>query len=96
MIEIELGMDYLFDARRVNKLQFHGKGILNDDDAKSISEFKFQDGCILHRLGEIDEPLCVYDLEEDMGVEEYIEADEELSNVLNDNEPILFAEYKEI
>lgn len=97
MLEIEINMDYLFESQRVNKLQFMGRGILDDDDVKTISEFKFKDGRILYRYGEVENPLYVYDLDDDdMGVDEYIEADEELSDSLNDSEAVIFAEYREM
>ena len=97
MVEINIDMDYLFETQRVNKLQFKGRGLLDDNDIKAISNFKFQDGRILHWYGEVDNPLFVYDLDdEDKGVGEYIDDDEELSDSLNDSEAVIFAEYREI
>lgn len=96
MVEIEANMDYLFDARRVNKLQLRVRGILDDSDIKNL-EMKFQDGKIMHLYREVENVLYSEDLDDDdLSANEYMEEDEELSDSLNDSEAILFAEYKEI
>ena len=96
MVEIELDMDYLFDIRKVSKLQLRSRGILDCGDAKNL-EMKFQDGKILHWYSEVEKVLYVEDLDDDdLSVNEYIEKDEELSDSLNDCEPLLFAKYNEM
>lgn len=96
MVDIELDMDYLFDIRRVSKLQLNGRGMLDCCDAKNL-EMKFQDGKMLHWYREVEDVLYADDLEDDdLSVNEYIEKDEELSDSLNDSEAIIFAEYREI
>jgi len=96
MLEIELDMDYLFDIRRVNKLQLRGRGILDDSDIKNL-EMKFHDGKIMHLYRNVENVLYVEDLDDDdLSANEYIEKDEELSDSLNDSEAIIFAEYREI
>ena len=97
MIEISIGMDYLFETQRINKLKFNGRGLLDDSNVKNISVFQVQDGKIMHHYLEVDEPLYAIDLcDSDLCASEYIDADEELSDVLNDNECVLFSDYKEI
>lgn len=89
-------MDYLFDIRKVSKLQLDSRGILDCDDVKKL-ELKFEDGKIVHCFGSVDEVLSVVDLEDDdLSVGDHIDADEELSDELNDSETILFPKYIEI
>jgi hypothetical protein len=89
-------MDYLFDIRKVSKLQLDSRGILDCDDVKKLG-FKFEDGKIVHCFGRVDEVLSVVDLEDDdLSVSDHIDADEELSDELNDSETILFPECIEI
>ena len=58
---------------------------------------KYQDGKILHLFGEVEDVLYADDLEDDdLSVRDYIEADEELSDSLNDSEVLIFAEDREI
>ena len=89
-------MDYLFDIRKVNKLQLDSRGILDYDNVKKL-DMKFQDGKIVHYCNRVEEVLSVVDLEEnDLSVSDHIDADEELSDELNDSEIILFADCVEI
>lgn len=89
-------MDYLFDVRKVSKLQLHGRGILDDSDIKNL-EMKFQDGKLCPNYCEVEDVLYSEDLEDnDLSANEYMEEDEELSDSLNDSEAIIFAEYREI
>lgn len=90
MIEISIGMD-------INKLKFNGRGLLDDSNVNNLSAFQVQDGKIMYHYLKVDEPLYAIDLfDGDLCASEYIDADEELSDVLNDNESILFSNYKEI
>lgn len=96
MVEIELDMDYLFDIRMVSKLQLRGRGILDDSDIKNL-EMKFQDGKLCPTYYEVENVLYSDDLaNNDFTFRNYIEADEELSDSLNDSEAIIFSEYSEI
>ena len=95
MVEIELDMN-LFGIRRVSKLQLRGRGILDDSDIENL-EMKFQDGKLCPSYYEVENVLYSDDLaNNDFTVGNYIEADEELSDSLNDSEAIIFGEYKEI
>lgn len=95
MVEIELDMN-LFGIRRVSKLQLHGRGILDDSDIENLG-MKFQDGKLCPSYYEVENVLYSDDLaNNDFTVGNYIEADEELSDSLNDSEAIIFAEYSEI
>lgn len=96
MVDIELDMDYLLESQRVYKLQLDSRGILDCDDVKKLG-MKYQDGKILHWFGEVENVLYADDLEgDDLSVRDYIEADEELSDSLNDSELVIFAEDREI
>lgn len=89
-------MDYLFEIRKASKLQLDSRCILDCDDVKKLG-IKFQDGKIVHYFGSVDEVLSVVDLEDDdLSVSDHIDADEELSESLNDNEIILFPKCIEI
>lgn len=86
----------LFGIRRVSKLQLRGRGILDDSDIENL-EMKFQDGKILPWYGEIEDVLRVVDLEaNDLSASDHIDADEELSDLLNESEVVIFAKYSEI
>ena len=96
MLEIELDMDYLFDIRKVSKLQLESRGILDCNDVKKLG-MKYHDGKIMHYYREVEDVLYNDDLEaNDLSVSDHIDADEELSESLNDSEIILFSEYVEI
>ena len=95
-MEIELDMDYLFDIRMVSKLQSRGRCILDDSDIENL-EMKFQDGKLRTSYYEVENVLYSDDLaNNDLSVSDHIEADEELSDSLNDSEAIIFGEYSEI
>lgn len=96
MLEIEIEMDYLFDMQRVSKLQLNSRGLFTDNETKCL-DMKNEDGKIVHYYNEIERPLYVYDLEDnDLGTEEYMDLDEELSDSLNDSEGVIIAYYREM
>ena len=100
MVEIKLDMDYLYndllDIRKSNKLQLDSCGILDCDNVKNL-EMKSQDGKIVRWSREVEEVLYIDDLAaNDLSVGDHIDTDEELSESLNDCEPLLFAKYNEI
>lgn len=98
MVEIELDMDnlYLFDICNVSKLQLESRGILDCDDVKKLG-MKYHDGEIMHCYREVEDVLYVGDLDDnDLSVNDHIDADEDLSESLNDSGFILFSEYVDI
>ena len=89
-------MDYLFYIRNARKLQSYSRGIFDFDDLNKF-DMKFQDGKILPWYGGVEDVLRVVDLEvNDLSVSDHIDADEELSDLLNESEVVIFAKYSEI
>lgn len=87
---------YLFDNRKVSKLQLESRGILDCNDVKKLG-MKYHDGKIMHYYSDVEDVLYVGDLDDnDLSVNDHIDMDEELSESLNDSEFILFSEYVEI
>lgn len=89
-------MDYFYYIRKASKLKSYSRGILDFDDLNKL-EMKFQDGNILPWYGDVEDVLRVVDLEgNDLSVSDHIDADEELSDLLNESEVVIFAKYSEI
>lgn len=82
---------------KAKKPQLDGCAILDCDNVKNLV-FKDMDGKIMHHYcNEVEDALCIDDLEaNNLSVSDYIDADEEMTESLNDSEIILVAECDEI
>ena len=96
MVSIEIDMMASFiDNKRINKTQYRAKGIM--DDARNSIEFKYNDGCILGYYREVEPDLLVNDIiDNDLGALDYVFADDELNDELNETGDVVFARYSEI
>lgn len=95
MIRIEVDMGNFIDTTRINKIQFKSTGIINDSATRL--ELKFNDGKKLHFYKEVDPNLYISDLiDDDLDALDYVFADDELNDELNETEDVVFAKYSEI
>lgn len=95
MISMEVDIGNFIDTARINKIQFKSTGIIND--SATSFELKSNDGKKLHYCKEVDPNLYISDLmDDDLDTLDYVFADEELNDELNETEDVVFVMCNEI